>query len=59
MGTNEAMVSKLTQKWEQFCTDNRLPLMSADELLLEYGNSLPSELRRQVEEFVKTWEFWI
>ena len=57
--TSEIMASKLTRRWESFCEDNRLPLMSADELLIEFGDTLPAEMRRQVEDFIQTWEFWV
>ena len=57
--TSERMAAKLTHQWESFCEENKLPLMSADELLIEYGSSLPAEMRRQVEDFIQTWEFWV
>ena len=57
--TSERMAAKLTRKWESFCEENRLPLMSADELLLEFGDNLPAEMKGQVEEFIQTWEFWV
>ena len=30
--------------------------MSADELLTEFGDTLPAEMRRQVEDFIQLWE---
>lgn len=57
--TSEIMASKLTRRWESFCEENKLPLMSADDLLIEYGSSLPTEMKRQVEDFIQTWEFWV
>lgn len=57
--TSELMASKLTRRWQSFCEENRLPLMSADELLIEFGDNLPVEMKDQVKEFIQTWESWV
>jgi len=52
-------VEWLTEYWKEFCEENRLPHISADELLIEYGDNLPAEMKDQVENFIQTWEFWV
>lgn len=57
--TPERMAAKLTRQWKSFCEENRLPLMSADELLAEYGSSLPLDMKREVEMFIERWELFV
>lgn len=52
----EDVVQRLSNRWIAFCEENRLPLMSADELLMEYGDTLPLDMKRQVERFISDWE---
>ena len=52
----ERVVQRLSDRWITFCEENRLPLMSADELLSEYGSSLPLDMKREVERFISDWE---
>jgi hypothetical protein len=52
----ESVVQRLSDRWIAFCEENRLPLMSADELLAEYGSSLPLDMKRQIERFISDWE---
>lgn len=46
----------LTKYWKEFCLEHRLPLMSADELMIEYGSQMPLELRTKVQSFIDAWE---
>ena len=46
----------LTKYWREFCLEHRLPLMSADELLVEHGSALPKELKDKVQSFIDAWE---
>lgn len=52
----ERVVQRLSDRWIAFCEENRLPLMSADELLMEYGDTLPLDMKREVERFISDWE---
>jgi len=52
-------VEWLTKYWREFCEENRLPLMSAEELLLEHGDQLPVELRNRVKNFIDAWESYV
>lgn len=49
-------VKWLSKYWREFCLENRLPLMSADELIVEYGSQMPTELRNKVQSFIDAWE---
>jgi hypothetical protein len=46
----------LTKYWKEFCLEHRLPLMSADELMIEHGSQMPIELRNKVQSFIDAWE---
>jgi hypothetical protein len=46
----------LTKYWQEFCLEHRLPVMSADELIIEYGSQMPTELRNKVQMFIDAWE---
>lgn len=52
-------VEWLTEYWKEFCEENRLPLISAEELLIEYGNQMPVELRNKVKNFIDSWETYV
>ena len=52
-------VEWLTKYWREFCEENRLPLMSAEELLIEYSNQMPVELRNKVKNFIDSWETYV
>jgi len=52
-------VEWLTKYWQEFCEENRLPHMSADELLIEYGSQMPLELRNKIKSFVDAWEIYV
>jgi hypothetical protein len=52
-------VEWLTKYWKEFCEENRLPLMSADELLIEHGSALPVDLKNKVQSFIDAWESYV
>lgn len=52
-------VEWLTKYWREFCEENRLPLMSAEDLLIEYGSQMPVELRNKVKNFIDSWETYV
>jgi len=54
-----ADVEWLTKYWREFCEENRLPLMSAEELLLDHGDQMPVELRNRVKDFIDAWESYV
>lgn len=53
---SDKAVRRLTKYWQGFCTENRLPLMSADDLLFDHGDQIPLELKLKIQAFIQTWE---